>query len=183
MSGIVNESDNVHPGGYPGPLRKLAGIWVEEIDALPPERTNTAKFTDNTEYKCGMLCDLIHPETAEAMAVYTQDFYRGMPAVTSNKYGKGDVFYVGTQLTIDGLAIVVENAARAASIQPVPEEKTQLEVVRRKNNSGEFIFIINFRDMPLPLPKQYVGETDLITGNQLSDGTVLNKFDVLIIKH
>ncbi|MER2003116.1 MAG: beta-galactosidase trimerization domain-containing protein, partial [Enterococcus casseliflavus] len=27
MSGIVDQSDNVHLGGYPGPLRELAGIW------------------------------------------------------------------------------------------------------------------------------------------------------------
>jgi beta-galactosidase len=182
MSGIVNESDNVHPEGYPGPLRKLAGVWVEEIDALPPEQTNTARFTDNTEYKCDMLCDLMHLETAEALAVYSQDFYKGMPAVTSNKYGKGAVFYVGTQLIKDGLANVLGNAAQTAGIQPVPDEKTMLEVVRRKNKSEEFIFIMNFRDMLLPLPKQYIGETDLITGNQLSNGMVLNKFDVLIIK-
>jgi len=183
MSGIVNESDNVHPGGYPGPLRKLAGIWAEEIDALPPDHENTARFSDNKEYKCGMLCDLIHPETAETLAIYTQDFYKGMPAVTLNKYGKGAVFYVGTQLISDGLTSVLGNAARTAGIQPVPEEKTLLEVVRRKNKSGEFIFIINFKDMALPLPKQYAGDTDLITGNKLTNGMVLNKFDVLIIKH
>lgn len=39
MSGIVDQSDNVYLGGYPGPLRKLAGIWVEETDALAPEQT------------------------------------------------------------------------------------------------------------------------------------------------
>lgn len=26
MSGIVGQSDNVHLGGYPGPLRKMAGV-------------------------------------------------------------------------------------------------------------------------------------------------------------
>jgi beta-galactosidase len=41
MSGIVDQSDNVYLGGYPGPLRKMAGIWVEEIDALAPEQHNT----------------------------------------------------------------------------------------------------------------------------------------------
>src|SRR5699024_7206411 len=37
MSGIVDEHDNVYIGGYPGPLRELMGVWVEEFDALPPE--------------------------------------------------------------------------------------------------------------------------------------------------
>ena len=29
MSGIVGQSDNVYLGGYPGPLREMAGVWVE----------------------------------------------------------------------------------------------------------------------------------------------------------
>ena len=36
FSGIVNETDLVTLGGYPGELRRLLGIWVEEIDALLP---------------------------------------------------------------------------------------------------------------------------------------------------
>ena len=55
MSGIVDQSDNVHLGGYPGPLRRMAGIWVEEIDALAPEQHNTVVFTDGSEYTCRML--------------------------------------------------------------------------------------------------------------------------------
>lgn len=38
FSGIVDEHDLVITGGYPGQLRKVLGIWVEEIDALPPDK-------------------------------------------------------------------------------------------------------------------------------------------------
>ena len=65
MSGIVGETDNVYLGGYPGPLRALAGIWAEEIDALAPEQTNTVRFTDGTTAKCRIVCDLIHTEGAK----------------------------------------------------------------------------------------------------------------------
>ena len=51
MSGIVDQSDNVHLGGYPGPLRELAGIWVEEIDALAPEQTNVIQLKGKTGRK------------------------------------------------------------------------------------------------------------------------------------
>jgi len=44
MSGIVDQSDNVHLGGYPGPLRMLAGVWVEEIDALAPGNSAAIYF-------------------------------------------------------------------------------------------------------------------------------------------
>ena len=43
MSGIVGQSDNVYLGGYLGMLREMAGVWVEEIDALAPEQKNKAK--------------------------------------------------------------------------------------------------------------------------------------------
>ena len=68
MSGIVDQSDNVHLGGYPGPLRKMCGIWAEEIDALAPEQTNTLRFTEGTEAKCSLLCDILHLEGAQALA-------------------------------------------------------------------------------------------------------------------
>ena len=57
MSGIVGQSDNVYLGGYPGPLREMAGVWVEEIDALAPEQKNKAKFADGSIAACGLLCD------------------------------------------------------------------------------------------------------------------------------
>ena len=60
MSGIVGQSDNVYLGGYPGPLREMAGVWVEEIDALAPEQKNKAKFADGSTAACGLLCDLMH---------------------------------------------------------------------------------------------------------------------------
>ena len=44
MSGLVDQSDNVYLGGYPGPLRRMAGVWVEEIDALAPGQFNERYF-------------------------------------------------------------------------------------------------------------------------------------------
>lgn len=101
FSGIVNEHDLVTTGGYPGELRKLLGIWVEEIDALLPEQKNrivveAASGLLQEEYECGMLCDLLHSEGADIIARYGDDFYAGMPAVTRNTFGKGKAWYVAT---------------------------------------------------------------------------------------
>ncbi|KAF6595689.1 beta-galactosidase trimerization domain-containing protein, partial [Paenibacillus sp. EKM208P] len=57
FSGIVNENDLVTTGGYPGKLRNLLGIWVEEIDALLPESHNRIVLKEKVgvlqgEYKC-----------------------------------------------------------------------------------------------------------------------------------
>lgn len=89
-------------GGYPGKLRKLLGIWAEEIDALLPGKTNKMVRTagdsglSQTEYECGMLCDLIHNEGAEVKATYGEDFYAGMPVLTVNRFGQGEAWYVAS---------------------------------------------------------------------------------------
>ena len=53
MSGIVGQSDNVYLGGYPGPLREMAGIWVEGDRRPCPGAENSAVFDDNTSFSCG----------------------------------------------------------------------------------------------------------------------------------
>ncbi len=101
FSGIVNENDLVTTGGYPGKLRKVLGIWAEEIDALLPGQQNQmvmrkAAGALSGTYTCSLLCDLIHSEGAEVVAEYGSDFYKGMPAVTVNKFGKGEAWYLAT---------------------------------------------------------------------------------------
>ena len=180
MSGIVNESDNVHLGGYPGPLRALAGIWAEEIDALAPEQSNEILFTDGTKACCGLLCDILHLEGAEEIARYGSNFYAGTPAVTKNAFGKGYTYYVGTVLSEDGLAKVLDLACDGAGVASVIGEETELEVTRRISDAGAVYFVMNFKDQELPLPTVFAGKKDLLSGRTMEEGEMLGKYDVRI---
>ena len=179
MSGIVDQSDNVHLGGYPGPLRKLCGVWAEEIDALAPEQSNTLKFMDGSQSKCGLLCDILHLEGAQALAVYGEDFYAGAPAVTKNAYGKGTVYYVGTQPEAQGLDKILDSLTGQGEIHPLIPDRTQLEVTRRVKDGTEFWFILNLTGKPQPLPESFAGETDMLTGEKVGD---LKPFDAILVK-
>ena len=180
MSGIVNESDNVHLGGYPGPLRALAGIWAEEIDALAPEQSNEILFTDGTKACCGLLCDILHLEGAEEIARYGSNFYAGTPAVTKNAFGKGYTYYVGSVLSEDGLAKVLDLACDGAGVASVIGEETELEVTRRISDAGVVYFVMNFKDQELPLPTVFAGKKDLLSGQTMEEGEMLGKYDVRI---
>ena len=182
MSGLVDQSDNVHLGGYPGPLKELAGIWVEEIDALAPDIENTLRFTDGSEYKGRLLCDLIHLEGAESLADYTTDFYQGMPAVTKNQFGKGSVFYLGTQLEDAALEKVLQKVLNQLEIKPLVENPTALEVTKRIAEDAEYYFMLNFTEKAQTIPKEFYGLIDLISGENLSSATSLEKYDVMIVK-
>ena len=180
MSGIVNESDNVHLGGYPGPLRALAGIWAEEIDALAPEQSNEILFTDGTKACCGLLCDILHLEGAEEIARYGSNFYAGTPAVTKNAFGKGYTYYVGSVLSEDGLEKVLDLACAGAGVASVIGEETELEVTRRISDAGAVYFVMNFKDQELPLPTVFTGKKDLLSGQTMEEGEMLGKYDVRI---
>ncbi|WP_430615252.1 beta-galactosidase [Enterococcus sp. DIV1067f] len=183
MSGIVDQSDNVHLGGYPGPLRKLAGIWVEEIDALAPEQSNGVSLVnEELTGTSNLVSDLIHLETAEALAHYTSNFYAGMPAVTKNMFGDGTVYYFGGQLEDQLQDQLFKTIVEENDITPVIEEATKLEVACRENAEAKFFVIINFHEEAQPLPAMFVGKTDLLTGEVLSSEMMLTQYTTYIVK-
>jgi len=181
MSGIVDQSDNVHLGGYPGPLRRLAGVWAEEIDALAPEQSNSIILYDGSAAKCYLLCDIIHPEGAESIADYTSGFYASTPAATKNRYGEGWVFYIGTQPDKGALAKLLGLAAGAADLSGPVCAFTRLEVTRRTLDGTNFYFIMNFTGDDLPVPDMFIGKTDALSGDMLRGGTVFRPYDAALV--
>lgn len=183
MSGIVDQSDNVHLGGYPGPLRELAGIWVEEIDALAPEQSNGVSLVnEDLTGTSNLVSDLIHLENAEALAHYTSNFYAGMPAVTKNTFGDGTVYYFGGQLEDQLQDQLFKTIVEESDITPVIEEATKLEIACRENAEAKFFVIINFHEEAQPLPEMFVGKTDLLTGEVLSSEMMLTQYTTYIVK-
>ena len=67
MAGIHDEHDLVVPGGYPGKLRRLMGVWVEEIDALAPGETIEV-HGGTVDAKGEIVASIIHREGAERLA-------------------------------------------------------------------------------------------------------------------
>ena len=181
MSGIVNSTDNVHLGGYPGPLRKMTGVWVEEIDALAPEQHNSIKFKDGSDAACGLCCDIMHLEGAETVAEYTSDFYKGTPVITKNKYGNGTAYYIGSRLDTTGLNIIMDMVTDEAEVQPLVSEKSPLEIVCRESNSHRYFFLINFSGTPQQIPKEFNGFRDMLTGKILENEYELENYGVLLI--
>ena len=100
FSGYVDEHDLVITGGYPGRLRDILGIWVEESDALPTDKCNHFIYNGNV-YQAKLLCDIMHLEGAVELSEYQEDFYAQTPVITVNSYGKGKAYYVGTRSTED----------------------------------------------------------------------------------
>ena len=187
FSGIVNENDLVTLGGYPGELRRLLGIWVEEIDALLPDRHNTIEMHEsvaglNGSFECGIVCDLLHAEGAEVCGVYGSDFYKGMPCLTRNTVGKGHAWYVGSSPEKRFLHGLVRHLAAGKGIEPVLRAAPGVEATRRKKGKDSFLFVLNHNDDAVAVDLGSRQVTDILTKKPVKGKLTLPSKGVLVLK-
>jgi beta-galactosidase len=171
-SGVVDESGLAISGGMPGPLREVLGIWVEEFDALPDEYRREVKTLGDANcglsgsYEARHHLDLLHLETAEAIAVYGDDFYAGYPAVTRNEFGAGRAWHIASRnedrFTDDFLGYLVEELKLSTSaLATLPDG---LSAQTRCTDDAEFLFLMNFNETPVHLDLSEGGYVEIESG-------------------
>jgi beta-galactosidase len=147
FSGIVDENDQVWLGGYPGALRDLLGIRIEEFaPLLDDERAELdnglagSLWTDRIDLTAA---------DVEVLASYKTGDIAGRAAVTRRPVGAGSASYVSTCLGPEGLRVILgELAARAGLASDLPAElRGRVEVAQR----GDFRFVINRTDEPVDI--------------------------------
>lgn len=168
FSGIVDEHDAVHPGGFGSPLREVLGLTVEEFLPLregEAVRLGTADLVGDV-WAGDVWADDIALEGATVVAVFLDGPAAGKPAVTRHRLGSGTGWYVGTRIGVEGLAAVLGPVYQDARIVPadLPEE---LEVVVRHGADADYTVAINHGAGQVEVP--FAGE-DLLTG-ELSDSS------------
>ena len=143
LTGWVDGSGLVFEEGLLGPLRRVLGVWSEELDALPEGGTNAVQF-DGRAYGCARFCEMIHPTTAETLGVYERDFYAGRPALTVNRYGSGRAYHVASRNEAAFTGAFLRGIAEEAGIRPLldvlPEGVT---AQRRVGADRVYIFLMN----------------------------------------
>lgn len=174
FSGYVNENDLVITGGYPGKLRDILGIWVEETDALPPEFYNHFDF-EGKEHRCELLCDLLHLEGAESLAEYKEDFYKGMPVVTKNTYGSGHAYYVATRSDESFYHEFIKKLCCEKQIKPEANVPEGIEAVSRKTEEHRYLFLLNHTEAE----KKVTIEKDCV---EILTGMEYNKNDAISLE-
>lgn len=187
MSGLVDENDRCVFGEYPGKLKEVLGIWVEEVDALRPYESNRMQMNGimtlpKESYSCGFLCDLLHTKQAEALAVYESDFYAGMPCVTRNHFEKGTAYYIGTDPDDEFLADFFEQVCGDCGVESVYEAQENVEVTRRVNEKGTTIFVLNHNHQPAWVDFGTDKLTNLVTKETKSGRCEIAERDVWVLK-
>ncbi|MGA5207651.1 beta-galactosidase [Streptomyces variegatus] len=165
FSGIVDEHDAVHEGAYPGPLRDVLGLTVEEFSPLLPGERVRVTGPDGTELSADVWTEFVVPRGADTVLTYADGLAAGLPAVTRHRLGEGTAWYVSTRLGADGLGTLLGRASEDAQLAPRADLPRDVEVVRRTGESGTYLFAVNHTGSDAKVPLGVPG-TELLTGDR-----------------
>ncbi len=181
FSGIVDENEHIRPGGYPASFRKLLGLWVEEYVVYTAGQTNTVLADHNRRFTCSTWSDVIRLEGAQALAAYGADYYADLPAITQNAFGKGQGYYLGTELEAGGLDWLLDRICQDAGLGPVAANiPARVEVVRRRDGEHTWLFLLNHSGKKVNIPLNSQGKT-LLSGIETDSSITLEANGVEII--
>ncbi|MFF4834186.1 beta-galactosidase [Streptomyces sp. NPDC001315] len=151
FSGVVDENDHVWLGGYPGALRELLGIRIEEFGPLLAgeaveldDATSGSLWTDRITVTDG---------DTEVLARYRTGVHAGRPAVTRRPTGSGSASYVSTRLGVDGLRSLLPRLLEPAGVSSeLPQDaRGAVELTVRRGSEGRFLFLVNRTDDTVPV--------------------------------
>lgn len=189
LSGVVDANSLVFPGGFPGPFRKLCGVWAEEIDYLYPDERNSVSFAAGNSlglsgtFALRDICEVVHAEGAEVLGAYGGDFYAGSPVVTLNRYGRGCALYIAAHGDNDFYAaihasLISSLGLRRAIATDLPEG---VSATMREKDGKTYVFVQNYSNESRDIDLGATPRTDLLSGKVLSGKVTLTPYGVLVL--
>ena len=172
-SGLVDQAAQVRLGGYPGALRDLLGVRVEEF--FPVGEENPIPLTNGAVGR--IWSELMTVTSAQVVASYAAGPLAGRPALTRNDVGRGSAWYLSTELDDAAHDQVIAAALAAAGLAPeVPGLPAGVAAVRRRADGGRsWLFLLNHTTEPAVVPAagmELLSGTEVVGSVQLPPGGV-----------
>ncbi|WP_249714477.1 beta-galactosidase [Rhizomonospora bruguierae] len=180
FSGIVDGNDAVHPGGYPGALRELLGLSVEEF--LPLRAGETVRLNGSAPdggATADVWAERVVPAGAAVEWSYLDGPAAGLPAVTRHRYGRGTAWYVSTRLSGTDLDGVLARAYADAGVVPPAGVPDAVELVRRRGQGVEYLIAINHGECDARLPGAGL---EMTTGTTVAGHLVVPAGEVRVLR-
>jgi len=190
FSGVVDETDLCFLGeATKEKLSDVLGMWVEECDALFDEEYNETYFEDAT-YKLKELCEVIHTTTAETLAVYGNDCYKGWPVITKNNFGKGTAYHVAAnceQNLIEKICRLLSEEAQITGVFGKIDIPEGVGISYRENETKRYIFIGNFSDEEKDITFSVINNEekkyrDILNDREITGSVLLEAYGILVLE-
>ncbi len=177
FSGVVDENDAVHPGGFAAPLTPSIGIRVEEHLPLREGVVAAVDF-DGRRIDADVWQEDLVLAGADVRGRYLSGPAAGAPAITRHTHGAGHGWYVSTRPDAAGLTAIMAEVYLDAGLAPagVP---AGVETVRRRGAEADYLVAINHGTETVSLS---VTGTDLLTQTAADGMLELAGGDVAVIR-
>lgn len=149
-TGISDEKDHVWLGGYPGSIRDVVGVRVEEFMPMGNDFTGVPDHLDLSNGAVAHdIADVIGSVdgTATVLATFKDDPWTGMdgvPAIVANTFGEGRSVYVGARLGREGLALSLPEILESLGMAEAGGNDGRVLHVEREGADGSrFVFSFN----------------------------------------
>jgi len=190
LSGIVDESDLCYLGGFPAPLRKVTGVWAEEVDYLHDRQDQSiAAISGNClklrgEYAATQYAEVIHAEGADVLATYGRHFYAGQPAVTVNRFGDGEAYYIASRNSRDFLADFYAGLGRKLKLEKVLDTELPHGVTAQMRCGGDraFVFLMNFTTASQVVDLGKAAFRNLLSAERVRGRLTLGPYAVVVME-
>jgi len=151
FSGIVDEHDHIHLGGYPAPFRSLLGLTVEEWAVPPASAILPLAVTAEgraaglaSAYSAQEWAEVVRIEGAEVLATFGNGYYAGLPAITRHRAGLGSAWYLATEPEERFYADLVRSLAAAHDLRAPCAAPADVERTERVHADGRrYLFLLN----------------------------------------
>ncbi|NLO84782.1 MAG: beta-galactosidase [Clostridiales bacterium] len=142
-SGYVNEESLTFQEPNPCLLHSIAGIRVDEIDALDDRRTNHFIW-NGKRYEVKEVAELSTLDGAKQLAGYEEQFYAEKPMLTVHPYGDGCCYYIAARTDADFLCDLYDKVLAEAGISLLATEMTDgVKVTARYDGDNQYVFLMN----------------------------------------
>ena len=163
-----NRHGHLPEAAFGAMIYDLTGNEIEFFDTLLPE--DPGKVTmDGKDYSWNTWGEILTPgKDSEVWATYSDEFYNGKPAVTTRRFGKGTVTYVGID-SHDGI-MEKDIMKKVFNMLDIPVMDLPYGVTLEYRNG--FGIVLNYSDKPyeFTLPegsKVLIGDTEIPTAGVL----------------
>ena len=184
-SGVKDAANVVVNDRLPGVLKHLTGCIVEEYDALVDKEAwplDLVAPLPRKPAKAAVWCDQLRLAGAKPLAKYGAGPFKGTPAATINRVGKGTVLYIGFQGDPAFYGVLAKYLLHAHGLDSPFAPSETVEITERVKGKDRFVFVLNHgsNEAKVRLPARTVWR-DLLTGQKTGRALSLDPYDVRIL--
>ena len=164
-------------------LSDLFGATIDDFTLLRSEDHMRYASWGEDKIEMQWFNDIITPISKECrvMAVYDSDYYKGMPAITENRYGKGSAYYFGAAFSNQAVEGIVKFLGLDETYQEYIVLPRECEIAVRETEEYRYVFVLNYSEdsQEVNISEKYF---ELLSQAEIHGKTILEPYGVLVLR-